>query len=154
MLKIWEQVRHQVASRWVEGAVLVAVAVQAFGTGPGRPKPAGGERVTTVVTTRVVMAAPDLDVLRPLGGALDPSPLESFDLRTHPLHARPGAAAVQALRDAERAEHAAFRARRAVEREECEQARRQAAPRAPIAPRATPRPAPAAAPNLRGHTAV
>lgn len=150
MLKIWERVRDGVASRWVEGAVLAAVAVQAFGTGPARQKPAHRAAPAAAGATHVVMASPDVHLLLPLGGALDPSPLESFDLRAEALRAQRRAAATRALHDAARAQRAAGEARRAIERQECERARRLAAPPAPAAPHA----APAAAPNLRPRTAV
>ena len=180
LLTSWKQLRRQVASRWIESAVLVAVAAKALapGSAPRVAERPRHPRVAVVVTQapagRPALALEELkrleqlrrlermkelkrleklrqlaelerlESLRPLGGALDRSPLAAFELgareRTHP--ATVGVLEGVVVRPSTEG---------SVRGRECDEARRRRAPRA-AAPRVEPA-APAAS-NLRRHAAV
>jgi len=180
LLTSWKQLRRQVASRWIESAVLVAVAAAALapGSAPRAAERPRHPRVAVVVTQapagrpavaleelkrleqlrrlermkelkrleklRQLAELERLESLRPLGGALDRSPLAAFELgareRTHP--ATVGVLEGVVVRPSTEG---------SVRGRECDEARRRRAPRA-AAPRVEPA-APAAS-NLRRHAAV
>lgn len=180
LLTSWKQLRRQVASRWIESAVLVAVAAEALapGSAPRVAERPRHPRVAVVVTQapagRPALALEELkrleqlrrlermkelkrleklrqlaelerlESLRPLGGALDRSPLAAFELgareRTHP--ATVGVLEGVVVRPSTEG---------SVRGRECDEARRRRAPRA-AAPRVEPA-APTAS-NLRRHAAV
>ena len=186
LLTSWKQLRRQVASRWMESAVLVAVAAEALapGSAPRHAERPRHPRVAVVVTQapagrpaaalaelkqleqmkqleqlrrlermkelkrleklRQLAELERLESLRPLGGALDRSPLAAFELgareRTHP--ATVGVLEGVVVRPSTEG---------SVRGRECDEARRRRAPRA-AAPRVEPA-APAAS-NLRRHAAV
>lgn len=180
LLTSWKQLRRQVASRWIESAVLVAVAAEALapGSAPRHAERPRHPRVAVVVTQapagrpavaleelkrleqlrrlermkelkrleklRQLAELERLESLRPLGGALDRSPLAAFELgareRTHP--ATVGVLEGVVVRPSTEG---------SVRGRECDEARRRRAPRA-AAPRVEPA-APAAS-NLRRHAAV
>ena len=180
LLTSWKQLRRQVASRWIESAVLVAVAAEALapGSAPRAAERPRHPRVAVVVTQapagRPAVALEELkrleqlrrlermkelkrleklrrlaelerlESLRPLGGALDRSPLAAFELgareRTHP--ASVGVLEGVVVRPSTEG---------SVRGRECDEARRRRAPRA-AAPRVEPA-APTAS-NLRRHAAV
>lgn len=180
LLTSWKQLRRQVASRWIESAVLVAVAAEALapGSAPRVAERPRHPRVAVVVTQapagrpavaleelkrleqlgrlermkelkrleklRQLAELERLESLRPLGGALDRSPLAAFELgareRTHP--ATVGVLEGVVVRPSTEG---------SVRGRECDEARRRRAPRA-AAPRVEPA-APAAS-NLRRHAAV
>jgi len=180
LLTSWKQLRRQVASRWIESAVLVAVAAEALapGSAPRVAERPRHPRVAVVVTQapagrpavaleelkrleqlrrlermkelkrleklRQLAELERLESLRPLGGALDRSPLAAFELgareRTHP--ATVGVLEGVVVRPSTEG---------SVRGRECDEARRRRAPRA-AAPRVEPA-APTAS-NLRRHAAV
>jgi len=180
LLTSWKQLRRQVASRWIESAVLVAVAAEALapGSAPRAAERPRHPRVAVVVTQapadrpavaleelkrleqlrrlermkelkrleklRQLAELERLESLRPLGGALDRSPLAAFELgareRTHP--ATVGVLEGVVVRPSTEG---------SVRGRECDEARRRRAPRA-AAPRVEPA-APTAS-NLRRHAAV